>query len=196
MVSIVARRSRASPPLMSIPDWAARPRETVMAAGTARPIAQGHAMMRTAMATERARAKPSWRPPVFSAMAQTAKVNAARARTAGTKMALARSARRCMGARLDWAWERRRCIWARVEAEPTAVARRTRGPSRLRVPPETFSPTVRVMGRGSPVSMDSSMELRPWTMRPSRGMRSPGRTRMKSLASMAERGRRVSGRLL
>ena len=102
-VSSAATRSMDSPPLMSSPMRAARPMATVIAAGTARPIAQGQAMMSTAMAMAKGCARPSWRPPVLSAMDQAMKASAASTRMVGTKMALARSARRCMGAREDCA---------------------------------------------------------------------------------------------
>ena len=45
------------------------------------------------------------------------------------------------------------------------------------VPPITFSPMPLVTGIDSPVTMDSSMALRPSRISPSRGTRSPGRTR-------------------
>ena len=90
-------RSSASPPLKRTPSCAPRPTATVSAAGTARPMAQGQAMTSTATVLARA----SWSE--CAAMSQTTKVMAARASTMGTKMELARSASRSMGAREDCA---------------------------------------------------------------------------------------------
>jgi hypothetical protein len=50
------------------------------------------------------------------------------------------------------------------------------------VPPITLSPTLLVTGIDSPVTMDSSIALRPSRMAPSTGTRSPGRTRWLSPA--------------
>ena len=67
---------------------------TVSAAGTARPIAHGQAITRTAIEIAKALLKP----PVGSKTAHAIKVRAASASTTGTKMELTRSAISCIGA--------------------------------------------------------------------------------------------------
>ncbi len=66
-----------------------------------------------------------------------------------------------MGARLLCASLTIFTIWARSVAEPTRSAFITRLPVPLIVPPTTLSPAVFSTGMGSPVTIDSSTELRP-----------------------------------
>ena len=86
-------------------------------------MAQGQAM--TSTATVLARASGS----ECAAMSQTTKVMAARASTMGTKMALARSASRSMGAREDCACWTMRVICASTVASPSDSARQVTAPS-------------------------------------------------------------------
>ena len=75
---------------------------------------------------------------------------------------------------------------------PMAVVSMTSWPSVLMAPAATLSPTVWSAGRLSPVSMEASMAPLPWMMRPSTGMRSPGRTTIRSPWRMAAIGVSVS----
>ena len=104
----------------------------------------------------------------------------ARMSTRGTKRALMVSARRAMGALDPCAVSTMRTIWARTVSLPTRVARMTKLPLPLRVAPMTGSPTVRITGIDSPVSIDSSTLEAPSTRTPSTGMVSPARTRRRS----------------
>ena len=58
------------------------------------------------------------------------------------------------------------------------VVRTSRAPSLFSVPPYTLSSTLLSCGSGSPVIVASSTALRPSTTTPSKGIISPGRTRM------------------
>ena len=100
--------------------------------------------------------------------------------TAGTKRP--RPGRPAAGSARGCAAPRRPCgRSARAACRlPTRSARITRRRSQLIVPPMTASPGSLFTGIGSPVTIDSSMALRPSTTTPSTGTFSPGRTRQRS----------------
>ena len=100
--------------------------------------------------------------------------------TAGTNQPETWSASLWMGARLRWACATICTICASTVSRPTLSARMTKPPDWFMVPPITLSPTLLVTGMDSPVTMDSSMALRPSRISPSTGTRSPGRTRRRS----------------
>ena len=85
-----------------------------------------------------------------------------------------------MGARVLWASPTMRTICASSVSAPTRSARITTVPVPLIVPPVTRAPVSFSTGMGSPVTIDSSTELRPSTTTPSTGIFSPGRTRSRS----------------
>ncbi len=64
--------------------------------------------------------------------------------------------------------------------EPIFSERMINEPLVFRVAPMTLSPMRLVIGKGSPVSIDSSNELLPSVTTPSTGTFSPGRMRSKS----------------
>ena len=100
--------------------------------------------------------------------------------TTGTKTALTLSTVRWIGAFAACADSTIRMMRASVVSAPTASVVTSSAPSRLIEPPVTPSPMRRVAGRLSPVTSDSSTWLRPSTMVPSTGMRSPGRSTTRS----------------
>ena len=106
---------------------------TVSAAGTASPMAQGQATTSTATAEAMARVSPmpAGEPanPSHAIPSQPKKVRTASPSTTGTKMALARSAIRSMGARDPWACSTSRAIWRRVVVSPALVTRTVMAPS-------------------------------------------------------------------
>ncbi len=71
---------RAAPDLTRMPRRAPRPVPTMMEVGTARPMAQGQAMTRTATKTRRENGNPAW-PKKYQARPEAR----ATAMTAGTK---------------------------------------------------------------------------------------------------------------
>ena len=75
---------------------------------------------------------------------------------------------------------------------PVAVTRINTRPSPLIDPPVSFSPTVLDTGRGSPVNMDSSTWVCPFTSWPSSGNRSPGRTTIRSPNNISSTGTSTS----
>ncbi len=107
---------------------------------------------------------------------QIAKVAIAMEITTGTKMELTRSASRWIGAFEPCASCMRRTMRASTLFAPTVVASKRKEPVVFIVPPITAMPVVFSTGIDSPVTMDSSTALAPAVMRPSTGMRSPGRT--------------------
>ena len=118
-------------PLDEDAELRARPVPTMSAVGVASPRAQGHAMMSTATAAEKA----SPASPVSAS--QPASVASEMPMTAGTNMAETRSASRWIGALPDWASVTRRAIWARAVSAPTLVARTISRPYVLMVAPAT-----------------------------------------------------------
>jgi len=169
--AIFSARSRASAFFTRMPALAPRPVPTMMAVGVARPRAQGQAMTSTATPFTRAVVKS---PPSHH---QRAKVRAATAHTAGTKIPAIRSARRCTGALEPWASPTWRMMPASRVCSPTPVARQRSNPGPLSAAAKTRSPTPLAAGMDSPVSMASlTLEL-PSTTSPSTGTPSPARTR-------------------
>ncbi len=181
-----------------MPRRAARPVPTISVAGVARPSAQGQAITSTATAWIVAAAQsPCSRP-------QPRPVSTATTMTTGTKTALTRSTSCCIGALRACADSTSRTMRASWDSAPTAVVRTTTRPSTLSAPPVTRSPASRATGRLSPVSSDSSAWVRPSTIVPSAGKRSPGRTTVSSptrscasgtsSSTPSRRTRAVSGR--
>ena len=72
--------------------------------------------------------------------------------------------------------------------EPIFSERMIREPLVFRVAPMTLSPIRLVIGKGSPVSIDSSTELLPSVITPSTGTFSPGRILSKSPTWTCVRG--------
>ena len=180
--------SRTSGPRMTTPSWAARPEPTRIAVGVARPRAQGQAM--TSTATDAVSAFWTEAP----ATSQPTSVRAAIPRTAGTNTPEMRSARRCTGALPACAAVTIAPIRASVVPSPTRVARTSRAPEVLIVPPVTSSPTPTSTGTDSPVSRASSTALAPSTTTPSTAIFSPGRTAMRSPAARSSTATRSSRR--
>ena len=87
---------------------------------------------------------------------------------------------RCIGALERCAWATIWTICDRTVSEPIRSERMTSAPLVLSVAPMTLSPTRLLTGSGSPVSMDSSIELLPSCTMPSTGTFSPGRMRSRS----------------
>ena len=119
--------SSAAPSRMRMPFSAPLPVPTMIAVGVARPIAQGQAMMRTAIAVDSANGRLGSGPK----SSQTAKVRAATPSTAGTNQPVTRSATRWIGAFEPCARSTRLTIWASVVSRPTRSARMTNEPARV-----------------------------------------------------------------
>ena len=116
-VSMLPTVSSTCGALIRTPSCAPRPVPTRIAVGVARPSAQGQAMISTATAAVKAAATEC---PVSS---QPARVNAEITRTAGTKTAETRSARRWMDAFPVCASATIRAIRASCVSDPTLLAR-------------------------------------------------------------------------
>jgi len=164
--------------------WAARLVPTMIAIGVASPRAQGQAITSTAMAAVRAWARRR----SVANPSQAKKVTRLIPMTTGTKTPAMRSTKRPMGGLLICAVLTMRMIRAKVVSSPSRVTRRTKAPDRFMVPPVTMSPICRATASGSPVSIDSSMVVRPSTISPSIGTFSPGLTRTRSLMRNSETG--------
>jgi len=96
--------------------------------------------------------------------------------TIGTKIPEILSANFAIGAFDPWASSTRRIICAKAVSLPTLVALKCTAPLIFSEAPVTLSPMVFSTGRLSPVSMDSSTVVDPFTSTPSTGKLSPGRT--------------------
>ncbi len=120
---------------------------------------------------------------------QSAKVASASASTTGTKRAVTRSARSWIGRRAPCAVSTMRMTSARNVSAPTRVARRTKAPARLTLPPIAESPGFFATGTDSPEMKLSSTWLAPSVTSPSTGTDSPGRTSTTSPASTSATGR-------
>ncbi len=181
-------RCSASPPLISSPSSAPFPVATITAVGTARPIAQGQAMISTATPA----AMPRTAPPSPPTSAQVIAVSSARTITTGTKMPLIRSASAWIGARDPCASRISWTIRASNDSAPRVVARTRSAPVPFMVPPITRAPACFITGSDSPVSIDSSTALSPPITSPSTAMRSPGRTTITSPCRTASIGTSTS----
>ena len=120
----------------------------MIAVGVARPNAHGQLITSTLMPWFTAAAKS----PVIAH--HSAKVASAMAITAGTKMALMRSAKRSMGALDEVASSTRRMIPAKVVSAPTRSALMVNQPFVLVVAPVTGLPGPTSTGTLSPVMTD------------------------------------------
>ncbi len=145
---IVPAFSSATPSRIRMPRRAAALALAMMAAGVARPIAHGHATIKTAAAMMKPAAAPvgditcqrngasrSWM--CFADSGMKPHHNAATtamATTTGTKTLLTWSPRRWMSARLVWARCTAAMMWASAVLSPVAVTRMTSRPFRFTVP--------------------------------------------------------------
>ncbi len=116
----------------------------------------------------------------------------AMAMTMGTKYPETMSAILAMGALEPWASSTSLMIRARAVSLPTWVALNLITPFLLRLAPMTLSPGCFSTGMLSPVSMDSSTEVRPSMTSPSTGIFSPGFTRRISPTSTSSMGISIS----
>ena len=178
--------SSASASRIRMPAWAATPVPAMMAAGVARPRAQGQAITRTDTAF-RTPACASW-----PSSHQPRNVSAATPRTAGTNTAATRSTTRWIGALAACAVSTRRTMRDSVPSAAEAVASASSRPSPLTAPPVRGLPGSLGTGRLSPVSRLSSAWLRPSRTMASAGMRSPGRMTRRSPGRTAAAGTSVS----
>ena len=160
----------------------------MIAVGVARPIAQGQAMISTAMALTSARVS---RAP-GRARATPTKVDGREREDGRHEPAATRSARRWMGALEPWASSTSWTIWASTVSRPTRVARNTKRPVVLSVAPMTSSPAPLRPAWLSPVSIDSSTADAPSVTTPSTGTFSPGRTRRDRRRDLVDRARPTS----
>ena len=174
-----ASRCRAWPRRNRMPSSAPRPVATRIETGVARPMAQGQAMISTAIALTTAR---SSRLPISH---QPAKASSASSITAGTNQRVTWSTLAWIGSLPPWACSTRVMIRARVVSPATACTCTASAPVVLMVPALTASPGRLSTGSGSPLSMDSSTALCPSTTTPSAAMRSPGRSSRMSAACSA-----------
>ena len=189
IVSSARVDSSTSGPLMTTPNWAARPEPTSSAVGVARPSAQGQAMTSTATAAVKAACG------LCSVSSHPTKVAADSTRTMGTNTPEIRSARRWTGALPACAAVTIRPIRASVVPSPTAVARTSSAPEVLTVAPVTDCPASTSVGTDSPVSSEASTAERPSTTTPSVATFSPGRTRNRSPAARSSMLMRSSVRV-
>ncbi len=166
--------SRISPPRNRMPRTAALPDATRTAVGVAKPRAHGQATIRTDTALSRASACGTLLDD------QKIQVPAAIRMTSGTKIVATLSANDCIGA-LRFCASSTMCAMRAIK--DSAATRSTLSfteAARFNVPAETLSPGCRRTGIGSPVIVASSTSVSPVAIRQSTGMRSPGRTRMRS----------------
>ncbi len=136
---------QASASLIRMPWRAATPVPAMIAAGVARPRAQGQAM--TSTATALISAVSSGAP----ASHQPIRVISASTSTAGTNTWLTRSTSFWIGALAAWASSTRRMIRASTVSVPSAWVRTRNRPSPLMAPPVTLSPGCLGTGRLSPL---------------------------------------------
>ena len=87
------------------------------------------------------------------------------------------SVNRSLGALSFWAVWMSRMIFCSVLSAGSRTTSKSSAPQRLRVPLNTLSPVAFSTGVASPVSVDSSLALRPVTTVPSAANASPGLTR-------------------
>ena len=160
--------------MTNIPLAAPRPDAATSAAGVARPSAHGQAMISTA--SPALNAVEAGDP----ASSQPARVAAAHARTAGTKMPLIRSATRWIAAFSACASSTSLISRDSWVSAPVLTARTTIRPVSTMVPPMTASPSPASPGTDSPVIVERSMAVWPNSTSPSAAMVSPGRTTKRS----------------
>mmetsp|Transcript_41062 Transcript_41062/g.97565 ORF Transcript_41062/g.97565 Transcript_41062/m.97565 type:complete len:523 (-) Transcript_41062:835-2403(-) len=179
--------SIASPSFIRTPFLAATPVPTMMAVGTASPMAQGQATTIVAMPMLRANASGVRSPiqscgtaPSSAARSQPANTAAEVATMAGTNTRLTASAIAWMGGLEACASSIILTIWLRTVSVPVDVTRRNTVPSRTTVAPRILSSTVFTTGMLSPVSMLSSTSAVPTTTTPSAGTDEPRTTLRRS----------------
>jgi hypothetical protein len=135
-----------------MPISAALPVPTMIDVGVARPIAHGHAIIRTATALINAKLSAGSGPKI----SQTMNVVPAMRITAGTNQPVTRSTSAWIGSFAPCAASTMRMIWESTVSLPTLVARKENAPVLFMVPPITSAPTLFDVGTGSPVTIDSS----------------------------------------
>mmetsp|Transcript_17956 Transcript_17956/g.44499 ORF Transcript_17956/g.44499 Transcript_17956/m.44499 type:complete len:330 (-) Transcript_17956:858-1847(-) len=189
-VSNVCVRSSTSPPRISSPCLAPSDVPTSTAVGVASPSAHGHATTRTDAAIwspSRSGALPAAAAVestegniLVPTVDQNANVAALAPMTPYTNLPLTASARRCTGASRCCAASTIRTMPATCVSSPELTTCTVRAPSQLMVPALTPSPAFFRRGIGSPLIAASSTWLAPLTTTPSTGMRSPGKTKIRS----------------
>ena len=181
-VSARCASSSACASLIKMPSLAATPVPAMMAAGVARPSAQGQAI--TSTATARISATSSGWPMASQPSSVASAIN----NTTGTNTAATWSTRRWIGALAACASSTKPMILDSTVSRPTALTRISTRPSPLMLPPVSAASASLVTGKGSPVSIDSSTCVRPSSRTPSTGTRSPGNTTTRSPNSNSPTG--------
>ena len=162
--------SKASEVLKRIPFLAPIPFPTIIATGVASPRAQGQDITSTVIAFSSAKKILC---PIKSHVAITTIDISI---TAGTKIPDTVSAILAIGALVAAASLTICIILENVVSSPTLVALASKKPELLIVAALMLSPTPLSTGMDSPVSADSSMAELPFSITPSTGIDSPGRT--------------------
>ena len=168
-VSTVRIDSSARRSVTSTPARAARSVAIEMTSGMARPRACGQAMTSTVMVRMTASLGRS-------ATNHTIAVRTAAPRAYQNSHAAALSASSCARDEEFCASLTSWLMPASVVSSPVAVISTRRPESVATVPATTVSPFSRRTARDSPVTIDSSIDALPSTMRPSAGTEAPGRT--------------------
>src|SRR5690625_2159801 len=149
--------SKYSPPLNRIPFSAPRPEPTIIDVGVASPNAQGQAMTNTAIDASNACDQT----PGSTMKNHAAKVTNAMTTTMGTKTLDILSAIRWIGAFDPWASSTIFTIPASAVSFPTFSATIVIVPFLFTVAPITGSSIALPTGIGSPVNIDSSIDVVP-----------------------------------
>ena len=157
-----------------MPSLAALPVPTIIAVGVASPSAHGHAITSTLTAEINA-----WRKSPPNTICPT-KVAAAITRTLGTNTPETLSTTLCTGAFLFVASSTMLIIFERPVSDGFFKTLTVIEPLPLIVPAKTPSPSPLSTGIGSPVSIDSSIEVSPVIITPSHDTLSPGLMRQMS----------------
>ena len=172
MAVILEAVCSASPFRISTPASAAFPTPTITDIGVAKPKAHGQAIISTVVAETMAKAMAGSGPKLSHASALNTEVII----TTGTKKAEITSAKRPIGGFEFCARFTILMICASAVSLPTRVALNKIMPDLFKVPATTSSSSAFSAGIGSPVSMDSSIEVCPSNTTPSTGIFSPGFT--------------------
>ena len=173
-VFILCAVSRASPLFISIPFSAPFPVPTIIDVGVASPNAHGHAITRTDIKKVSAAVNPE---PLINHIIP---VTVAIAITIGTKYPATISAILEIGAFDPCASSTNFIICESTVSFPISVASNCILPFLFILPPITLSPGFLLTGMLSPVIIDSSTEVFPFTIFPSTAIFSPGFTTIMS----------------
>ena len=169
-VFIVWAVSKASADLISIPFSAPFPVPTIIAVGVAKPKAHGQEITNTAIPIDKANSNE------YPRSNQVIVAIIAIAITTGTKTLLILSANLAIGALEELASSTNFIICDKTVSSPSFVTSNLKDPDLFILAPITLSPTFFSTGRLSPVSIDSSIDVRPSIIIPSVGMLWPGFT--------------------